>query len=64
MPACLLCMGNQARVAPNTTVVSTCTRHFPNRLGQSSDVYLASVELAAVASVLGKLPTPTNTWNM
>ena len=57
MPGCSLCMGNQARVAPNSTVVSTSTRNFPNRLGQGANVYLASAELAAVASVLGKLPT-------
>ncbi|MBO6657986.1 MAG: bifunctional aconitate hydratase 2/2-methylisocitrate dehydratase [Pseudomonadales bacterium] len=58
MPGCSLCMGNQARVAPNTTCVSTSTRNFPNRLGDGADVYLASAELAAVSSILGKLPTP------
>lgn len=58
MPGCSLCMGNQARVAPNTTCVSTSTRNFPNRLGQGANVYLASAELASVAAVLGKLPTP------
>ena len=57
MPGCSLCMGNQARVAPNSTCVSTSTRNFPNRLGDGADVYLASAELAAVASILGKLPT-------
>ena len=57
MPGCSLCMGNQARVAANTTVVSTSTRNFPNRLGQGADVYLSSAELAAIASVMGKLPT-------
>ncbi len=57
MPGCSLCMGNQARVAANSTVVSTSTRNFPNRLGNGADVYLASAELAAVASILGKLPT-------
>ena len=57
MPGCSLCMGNQARVAPNTTVVSTSTRNFPNRLGQGANVYLASAELASVAAVMGKLPT-------
>ena len=56
MPGCSLCMGNQARVAPNSTVVSTSTRNFPNRLGNGANVYLASAELAAVAAVLGKLP--------
>jgi len=57
MPGCSLCMGNQARVAANSTVVSTSTRNFPNRLGDGADVYLASAELAAVAAILGKLPT-------
>ncbi|MCQ4272883.1 bifunctional aconitate hydratase 2/2-methylisocitrate dehydratase [Pseudomonas kuykendallii] len=57
MPGCSLCMGNQARVASNSTVVSTSTRNFPNRLGDGANVYLASAELAAVASILGKLPT-------
>jgi aconitate hydratase 2/2-methylisocitrate dehydratase len=57
MPGCSLCMGNQARIAPKSTAVSTSTRNFPNRLGQGADVYLASAELAAVASILGKLPT-------
>ena len=57
MPGCSLCMGNQARVAPNSTVVSTSTRNFPNRLGDGANVYLASAELAAISSMLGKLPT-------
>ncbi len=57
MPGCSLCMGNQARIAANSTAVSTSTRNFPNRLGQGADVFLASAELAAVAAVLGKLPT-------
>lgn len=58
MPGCSLCMGNQARVAEKSTVVSTSTRNFPNRLGNGANVYLASAELAAVSSLLGKLPTP------
>lgn len=58
MPGCSLCMGNQARIAPGSTCVSTSTRNFPNRLGQGSNVFLASAELAAIAAVLGKLPTP------
>jgi len=57
MPGCSLCMGNQARVADNATVVSTSTRNFPNRLGNGAHVYLASAELAAVCSILGKIPT-------
>lgn len=58
MPGCSLCMGNQARVAANSTVLSTSTRNFPNRLGDGANVYLTSAELAAVGAVLGKLPTP------
>ncbi|UYZ84256.1 bifunctional aconitate hydratase 2/2-methylisocitrate dehydratase [Entomomonas sp. E2T0] len=57
VPGCSLCMGNQARVEPNSTVVSTSTRNFPNRLGDGANVYLSSAELASVAATLGKLPT-------
>merc|ERR1711948_75635 len=58
MPGCSLCMGNQARVADKATVVSTSTRNFPNRLGKGANVFLASAELAAVAAIQGRLPTP------
>jgi aconitate hydratase 2/2-methylisocitrate dehydratase len=57
MPGCSLCMGNQAQVREGATVVSTSTRNFPNRLGRNTNVYLASAELAAIASKLGRLPT-------
>ncbi|XNM87182.1 hypothetical protein ACLK18_00705 [Escherichia coli] len=39
-------------------MVSTSTRNFPNRLGTGANVFLASAELAAVAALIGKLPTP------
>ncbi len=58
MPGCSLCMGNQARVVPGCTVLSTSTRNFPNRLGDGANVYLTSAELASVGGVLGRLPTP------
>ncbi|MDE3011122.1 MAG: bifunctional aconitate hydratase 2/2-methylisocitrate dehydratase [Pseudomonadota bacterium] len=57
MPGCSLCMGNQAQVHEGSTVVSTSTRNFPNRLGKNSNVYLASAELAAIAARLGRIPT-------
>jgi len=57
MPGCSLCMGNQARVAPGCTTVSTSTRNFPNRLGQGANVYLSSAELAAISSIEGELPS-------
>jgi aconitate hydratase 2 / 2-methylisocitrate dehydratase len=57
LPGCSLCMGNQARVKDNATVVSTSTRNFPNRLGKNANVYLASAELAAVSAKLARIPT-------
>ena len=56
-PGCSLCMGNQARVADKSTVMSTSTRNFPNRLGTGANVYLASAELSAVGAILGRIPT-------
>ena len=52
-----LCMGNQARVEPNSTVLSTSTRNFPNRLGDGANVYLCSAEIAAVGAIMGKIPS-------
>lgn len=56
IPGCSLCMGNQARVKAKSTVVSTSTRNFPNRLGDGANVFLASAEIAAVSSILGRIP--------
>ncbi|MDW7759091.1 MAG: bifunctional aconitate hydratase 2/2-methylisocitrate dehydratase [Acidobacteriota bacterium] len=58
IPGCSLCMGNQARVRPKTTVVSTSTRNFDDRMGDGAGVYLGSAEVAAVAALKGVLPTP------
>lgn len=57
IPGCSLCMGNQARVRPGATIISTSTRNFDNRMGDNARVYLGSAELAAVAALSGKLPT-------
>lgn len=56
-PGCSLCMGNQARVKEGSTVISTSTRNFPNRMGKNARVYLASAELAAICARLGRIPT-------
>jgi aconitate hydratase 2 / 2-methylisocitrate dehydratase len=56
IPGCSLCMGNQARVDDNTTVFSTSTRNFNNRMGTGAQVYLGSAELAAVCALLGRIP--------
>ncbi len=58
VPGCSLCMGNQAQMHRGATAVSTSTRNFPNRMGLDTRVYLASAELAAVAALLGRIPTP------
>ena len=57
IPGCSLCMGNQAQVATNATVVSTSTRNFDNRMGIGSQVFLSSAYVAAVAALLGRIPT-------
>ncbi len=57
IPGCSLCMGNQARVQPGATAISTSTRNFDNRLGDGAQVYLASTELTAIAGLLGRLPS-------
>jgi aconitate hydratase 2/2-methylisocitrate dehydratase len=36
VPGCSLCMGNQASARVDSTVFSTSTRNFDNRLGQPS----------------------------
>ena len=58
IPGCSLCMGNQARVPAGSTVFSTSTRNFDNRIGDDTKVFLGSAELGAVTATLGELPTP------
>lgn len=57
IPGCSLCMGNQARVRPKTTVISTSTRNFDNRLGDGANVYLGSTPLTVISALEGALPT-------
>ena len=58
IPGCSLCMGNQARVQPGATILSTSTRNFDDRMGDGARVYLGSAELTAIAALLGRIPTP------
>jgi len=58
IPGCSLCMGNQARVRPGATILSTSTRNFDNRMGDGAQVFLGSAELAAVCALYGKTPAP------
>jgi aconitate hydratase 2/2-methylisocitrate dehydratase len=64
IPGCSLCMGNQGRVRPKTTVLSTSTRNFDNRMGDETRVYLGSAELAAITALAGKLPSPEEYFQM
>jgi aconitate hydratase 2/2-methylisocitrate dehydratase len=57
IPGCSLCMGNQASARQGSTVFSTSTRNFDNRLGKGTQVYLGSAELAALCAKLGRIPT-------
>jgi aconitate hydratase 2/2-methylisocitrate dehydratase len=50
-------MGNQARVPDASTVFSTSTRNFDNRMGDGARVFLGSAELAAIVANLGRIPT-------
>ena len=58
IPGCSLCMGNQARVQPGATIISTSTRNFDDRMGDGARVYLGSAELSAVSALNGRLPGP------
>jgi len=64
IPGCSLCMGNQARVRPGSTVISTSTRNFDNRLGDGARVYLGSAELAALTAIKGELPSTADYLSM
>jgi aconitate hydratase 2/2-methylisocitrate dehydratase len=64
IPGCSLCMGNQARVRPKATVISTSTRNFDDRMGDGARVYLGSAELAAMAAIKGALPTAAEYFSL
>jgi len=49
VPGCSLCMGNQAQVMANSTVFSTSTRNFNNRMGAGAQVYLGSAHVGAMS---------------
>jgi aconitate hydratase 2/2-methylisocitrate dehydratase len=51
-------------VADNAVVFSTSTRNFDNRMGKNAQVYLGSAELAAIAAVLGRIPTLSEYFEM
>jgi aconitate hydratase 2/2-methylisocitrate dehydratase len=57
VPGCSLCMGNQGQVATDSTVISTSTRNFDNRMGTGAQVYLGSSHVASLCALLGRIPT-------
>jgi aconitate hydratase 2/2-methylisocitrate dehydratase len=64
LPGCSLCMGNQARVEENTTVFTSSTRNFNNRLGNGAQVYLGSAELAAACAHWAGSPARRSIWRL
>jgi len=64
IPGCSLCMGNQARVRAGSTIISTSTRNFDNRMGDGARVYLGSAELAAITAIIGRLPDAVDYFNV
>lgn len=63
VPGCSICMGNQLRVPDGAYVFSTSTRNFDNRMGKGAHVFLGSAELAAMVSVLKRIPTVEEYFN-
>ncbi|WP_408955059.1 bifunctional aconitate hydratase 2/2-methylisocitrate dehydratase [Natroniella sp. ANB-PHB2] len=58
MPGCGLCMGNKRRIGSNVTALTTTTRNYQSRIGPAdSKTYLGGAHVAAVAAILGKIPT-------
>jgi aconitate hydratase 2/2-methylisocitrate dehydratase len=64
VPGCSICMGNQLRVPDGSVVFSTSTRNFNNRMGKGAQVFLGSAELAAIVSVLKRIPTPNEYFDI
>jgi aconitate hydratase 2/2-methylisocitrate dehydratase len=64
IPGCSLCMGNQARVRPGITIISTSTRNFDDRMGDGARVYLGSAVIAAIAALKGELPSVEEYFNV
>ena len=62
MPGCSLCMGNQARVEPGCTVLSTSTRNFPNRRWETVLTFtFVLLNLLQLLHYWGKYQVLTNT---
>ena len=58
MPGCGLCMGNKRRIGPGSVALTTTTRNYQARIGPAdSKTYLGSAHVAAMAAILGELPT-------
>ncbi|GAB6138671.1 bifunctional aconitate hydratase 2/2-methylisocitrate dehydratase [Halanaerobaculum tunisiense] len=58
MPGCGLCMGNKRRIGSGATALTTTTRNYQSRIGPAdSETYLGSARVAAMAAILGEMPT-------
>ncbi len=61
-PTCGPCLGGYMGIlAPNERCISTTNRNFVGRMGDaSSEIYLASPEVAMASAVLGYIASPTD----
>lgn len=65
MPGCGLCMGNKRRIGSGATALTTTTRNYQSRIGPAdSKTYLGSAYVAAMAAVLGEIPTAEEYFEM
>ncbi|MBM7557511.1 bifunctional aconitate hydratase 2/2-methylisocitrate dehydratase [Halanaerobacter jeridensis] len=65
MPGCGLCMGNKRRIGPGSVALTTTTRNYQSRIGPAdSQTYLGSAHVAAMAAILGRLPSTEEYFEM
>ncbi|AGB40324.1 aconitase B [Halobacteroides halobius DSM 5150] len=65
MPGCGLCMGNKRRIGSGATALTTTTRNYQSRIGPAdSKTYLGSAYVAAMAAILGRIPTAEEYFKM
>ncbi len=65
MAGCGLCMGNKRRIGSGATAFTTTTRNYQSRIGpEDSRTYLGSAHIAAMAAVLGEIPTKEKYFEM
>ena len=58
-PGCGFCIGRTVALGDGEAVLSTQNRNFKGRMGtNNSEIYLSSVETAAVSAIAGEIRDP------